>query len=149
MIPGKYFDGTSSRGVPASLALGADGIARLYGVNPRVEGPVAELHISERVGNIARRITFPGGGMFESAENDAIDEALDSLQVKVSAGWVHRLESRWRMVVGSLAAVILISIGFVQWGVPALANQAARVMPVAADLAIGIGKLDTFDKTFD
>jgi Zn-dependent protease with chaperone function len=148
MIPGHYFDGTSSRGAPASLALGADGIARLYGLNPRVEAPLADLDISERVGNIARRVRFPGGGVFESTENDAIDEALRAMQIKVRAGWVHGLESRWRMVLGCLVSVLLISIGFLQWGVPALANLAANMMPVNVDRSIGIGTLDTLDHTF-
>lgn len=147
MIPGKYFDGSSSKGAPATLALGADGIARLHGLDSRVEAPVSELDISERVGNITRRIGFPGGGVFESTENDAIDEALQSVDVKLRAGWVHSLESRWRMVLASLVAVAVISVGFVIWGVPAIANQVARVMPAEADRAIGMGTLDTFDRT--
>ena len=146
MIPGRYFDGTSSTGANATLALGADGIARLYGPQPRVEAPLADVEISERVGNIARRLRFPGGGVFESRENDAIDEALAELNVKPAAGWTHKLESRWRVVVGSLVAIVVISVGFVQWGIPAIATQAARVMPVEADHAIGIGTLDTLDR---
>ena len=39
------------------------------------------------------------------------------------------------IVLGSLAAVVLLSVGFVQWGVPAIANQVAKVMPVQADRA--------------
>lgn len=147
MIPGKYFDGTSSKGATASLALGADGVARLYGLHQqRVEAPLADLEISDRVGNIARQVKFPGGGVFESTENDLIDEALESLGAKPGAGWVHKLESRWRMVLGSLVAVALISVGFVHWGIPALAKQVARVLPAEADRAIGIGTLETFDK---
>lgn len=145
MIAGKYFDGTSSKGAPASLALGADGIARLYGLHQKVEAPFAEIEISERVGNIARRLVFPGGGVFESTENDAIDEALEQNQIRARAGWVHKLESRWRLVLGSLVAVAVLSFAFVQWGVPALANQAARMLPTEVDQRIGMGTLETFD----
>ncbi len=145
MIPGKYFDGTSSKGANASLALGADGIARLYGLQPRVEAPLSEIEISDRVGNIARRLKFPGGGVFESTENDAIDEALESLDLKPGAGWLHKLESRWRLVLGSLAAVALVSVAFVHWGIPALAKQVARVLPPEMDRSIGMGTLETFD----
>jgi Zn-dependent protease with chaperone function len=150
MIPGRFFDGASSTGANATLALGADGIARVYGLpdHRRIEAPVAELDISERVGNIARRVTFPGGGMFETRENDAIDEALQSLNLKPKSGWVHNLESRWRIAAASLVAIVVVSVGFVQWGIPALASQAARVIPPEADRAIGIGTLETFDKTF-
>lgn len=146
MIPGRYFDGSSSKGASASLALGADGIARLYGLQQRVEARAADLEISERVGNIARRVVFPGGGVFESFENDAIDEALEQNQLKARAGWVHRLESRWRLVLASLAAIAVLSVAFVQWGVPAIANQVARVLPAEVDRNIGMGTLATFDR---
>ncbi len=98
------------------------------------------------MGNIARRITFPDGGVFESHENDAIDEALESVNLKPRAGWLHKLESRWRLVFASLAAVASLSAVFVHWGVPAMAKQVARILPAEADRAIGIGTLDTLDK---
>jgi len=147
MIEGRYFDGTSSVGVPAHLTLGADGIARLFGLADRAEGPVDELKFSERVGSIPRRVTFPNGGVFETRDNDAIDEALESIGRKAGKAWLHRLESQWHIVIGSLVAVVLLSVAFVQWGVPAIANQVAKVMPVEADRAIGMGTLDMFDRT--
>lgn len=147
MIAGRYFDGTSSVGASAHLSLGADGIARLHGLPVRIEAPADALKFSERVGSIPRRVTFPEGGVFETRDNDAIDEARESLGLKGGKSWLHRLESRWNVVLGSLAAVVLLSVAFVQWGVPAIANQAAKVMPVQADRAIGIGTLDALDRT--
>jgi Zn-dependent protease with chaperone function len=146
LIAGKYFDGTSSKGAAASFALGADGIARVHGLHHKIEAPIGEIEISDRVGNIARRLAFPGGGVFESTENDAIDEALAQSRIKLRAGWVHRLESRWRLVLGALVAVAFLSFAFVQWGVPALANQVARMLPTEVDQRIGMGTLETFDR---
>jgi len=147
MIAGRFFDGTSSVGAPAHLTLGADGIARLHGLPVRIEAPADALKFSERVGSIPRRVTFPDGGVFETRDNDAIDEARETLGLKGGKAWLHRLESRWNVVLGSLATVVLLSVAFVQWGVPAIANQVAQVMPVQADRAIGIGTLDAFDRT--
>jgi Zn-dependent protease with chaperone function len=147
MIAGRFFDGTSSVGAPAHLTLGADGIARLHGLPVRIEAPADALKFSERVGSIPRRVTFPDGGVFETRDNDAIDEARQTLGLKGGRTWLHRLESRWNVVLGSLAAVVLLSVAFVQWGVPAIANQVARVMPVQADRAIGMGTLDMFDRS--
>jgi len=147
MIAGRYFDGTSSVGAQAFLTLGADGIARLHGLPLRIEAPADALKFSERVGSIPRRVTFPEGGVFETRDNDAIDEARQTLGLKGGRTWLHRLESRWNVVLGSLAAVVLLSVAFVQWGVPAIANQVARVMPVQADRAIGMGTLDMFDRS--
>jgi Zn-dependent protease with chaperone function len=147
MIAGRYFDGISSVGIPAHLALDADGIARLHGLPYRIEAPAGALGFSERVGSIPRRVTFPDGGVFETTDNDSIDDARAALGLKGGTTWLHRLESRWPIVLSSLAAIVLLSVTFVQWGVPALANQAARMMPVQADRAIGIGTLDIFDRS--
>ncbi len=114
----------------------------------RVEAPFGELEISERVGNIARRVVFPGGGLFESTDNDAIDEALQQNQLKARAGWVHKLESRWRLALGALVAIAIVSVAFVRWGVPAIANQVARALPAEVDRNLGIGTLETFDRMF-
>lgn len=148
MIAGRYFDGVSSTGTPASLTLDADGLARLHGLPARIQVAIEELEFSERVGSIPRRITFPGGAVFETTDNDGIDAARESAGLTGSAAWLHRLESRWRVVLASLVAIVVISVGFVQWGIPALAAQAARVMPVEADRAIGIGTLDILDHSF-
>ena len=55
---------------------------------------------------------------------------------------MHWLESRWHIAVGALVAVVLVSVAFVHWGVPAVANWAADVMPTEVDRAIGAGTLD-------
>lgn len=147
MIAGRYFDGTSSAGTEASLQLGADGIARLSGNMLAIAVPLAEISFSERIGNIPRRISFPGGGVFETSENDAVDEALDALGHKRQAALVHWLESRWPAALASLAAIVVVSFVFIRWGVPAIANYAARVMPAEVDRAIGAGSLDVLDRT--
>jgi Zn-dependent protease with chaperone function len=146
MIAGRYFDGTSSAGSPASLTLDADGFARLHGLPSPVRVPLEELVFSERVGNITRRVALPGGGSFETQDNDGVDAALQAVGLTTRGAWVHALESRWRVVLASLAGIVLVSMAFLRWGVPALATQAARIMPVEVDRAIGSGSLDILDR---
>jgi Zn-dependent protease with chaperone function len=146
MIFGRYFDGRSSAGVEASLEFGADGHVHVHGIAEPIAVPLAEIKISERVGNITRRITFPGGGVFETPDNDAVDAARDSFGMRGGSPLVHWLESRWHVAVGSLVAVVLVSIAFIHWGVPAIANWAAEVMPAEVDEAIGAGSLDVLDR---
>ena len=146
MVAGRYFDGRSAAGVEASLEFGADGTVHVHGAAVLIAVPLAEVKISERIGNITRRITFPDGGVFETHDNDAIDAARDALGLQRGSSLVHWLESRWHIAVGSLVAVVLVSIAFVQWGVPAVANWAAKVMPADVDNAIGSGTLDVLDR---
>jgi Zn-dependent protease with chaperone function len=59
---------------------------------------------------------------------------------------VHWLESRWPVAMASLVAVGLLTFGFLRWGVPAIANWAAEVIPTEVDVAIGTGTLDVLDQ---
>ncbi|HEU4780339.1 MAG TPA: M48 family metallopeptidase [Steroidobacteraceae bacterium] len=146
MIAGRYFDGRSAAGVDASLNFGADGKVHLHGAVIPIAFPLAEVQVSERVGNITRRITLPNGGVFETHDNDAVDQALELAGIQRGSALVHWLESRWHIAVASLAAVVLVSVAFVHWGVPAVANWAADVMPANVDRSIGAGTLDVLDR---
>lgn len=146
MIAGRYFDGRTAAGVEASLEFGADGAVRVHGAAAPISFLLAEVKISERIGNITRRIAFPDGGVFETQDNDAIDRARDALGLQRGSSLVHWLESRWHIAVASLVAVVVLSMAFVHWGVPAVANWAANVMPTEVDRAIGSGTLDILDR---
>ena len=146
MIRGEYFDGRSATGIEATLEFGADGAVHVHGAVVPLSFPLAEVKISERIGNITRRITLPNGGVFETPDNDAVDEARDALGLQRGSSIVHWLESRWQIAVGSLVVVALVSIAFLHWGVPAVAKWAASVMPVEVDRAIGTGTLDVLDR---
>jgi Zn-dependent protease with chaperone function len=150
VITGRYFDGRSSAPADATLELGSDGVLRVHGLAEPVSAPLLEVEISDRIGNVARRISFPDGGVFETHDNDAVDAALDAARhivgLRHGSGLVHWLESRWPVAVGSLAGVVLITVAFLVWGVPAIANWAAEVMPASMDRAIGAGTLDVLDR---
>lgn len=150
MIPGRYFDGRSSAPLEAKAEFGADGVVRVHGLPEPVAAPLLEVEISDRIGSIARRITFPDGGVFETLDNDAIDAALDAARhvvgLRHGSGLVHWLESRWQVALASMAGVVVITIAFLVWGVPAVANWAAGVMPASMDRAIGAGSLDVLDR---
>jgi Zn-dependent protease with chaperone function len=156
VIKGRYFDGQSSAPAEATLEFGPDGMlhVRVDGLVEPVTAPLLEVEISDRIGNIARRISFQHGGVFETQDNDAVDEGLDQARHIVGlhhgSGLVHWLESRWPVAVGSLAGVVVITVCFLVWGVPAIANWAADVMPASMDRAIGSGSLDVLDRlTFE
>lgn len=146
MIAGRYFDGQTSAGVDARLEFGADGQVHVHGAAVPLAFPIGEIRISERIGNIPRRITLPNGGLFETHDNDAIDHARDALGIQRQSALVHWLESRWQIAVGSLAAVVVVSFAFIHWGVPLMANWAAKAMPTDVDRAIGAGTLDILDR---
>ena len=146
MIAGRYFDGYSAAPTEARIEFGADGVVRVHGLAEPVAVPLAQVGISDRVGNITRRVTFPGGAVFETPENDAMDRAVEAHQLKRATALVFWLEARWPVALGSLVAVALVSFAFLRWGVPALADWTAKVLPTATDRAIGSGTLEVLDR---
>jgi Zn-dependent protease with chaperone function len=146
LIAGRYFDGHSAAPNEARIEFGADGVVRVHGLAEPVAVPLGQVDISDRVGNITRRVSFPGGAVFETNENDAMDRAVEALDLKRGTALVHWLEARWPVAVASLAAVALVSFAFLRWGVPAIADWTARVLPTATDRAIGAGTLDILDR---
>lgn len=155
VISGSFFDTRQSRVNPARVEIVAPGIVRLRLVEPgagpdqdgRVgqwERPLAEVEISDRIGNIPRRLTLPDIGVFETADNDSVDRALAALGR--SPGLVHGLEARWPVAVAALVAVAVGSLLFVRFGVPAIANLAARTLPVSVDRVLGAQTLELLDR---
>ncbi|MEZ5457860.1 MAG: M48 family metallopeptidase [Steroidobacteraceae bacterium] len=152
-IVGVCFAAGRSRALPARLWLEAPGVVRL-----EVDGesaaasdacqpqrvPLVDVSVSERIGNVPRRFVFPDGTQFETADNDAVDAALDRFGRQ--AGFAHWLEQRWPIAVASLAAVVAIAVLFVQFGVPALADYAARTLPLEVDRRLGAETLTLLDR---
>ena len=158
MIRGVFFDGERSRGVAAEIGIDAARRVRLVLVDARGgevgaeeaasprewTRPLAELEISARIANIPRRIVFPDVGTFETTDNDGVDRALAAHGQ--GPGLVHWLETRWPIAIASLLAVALGSFLFVRFGLPALADLAARTLPTSVDRVIGSRTLELLDQ---
>jgi Zn-dependent protease with chaperone function len=150
-IPGSFFDTRRSRVQPARAEIRAPGVVRVLIDDLDADGracqwelPLAEVEISERVGSIPRRLTLSGIGVFETADNESIDRALAALGR--SPGLVHWLEERWPVAIASLIAVAAGSLLFVRFGVPAIADLAARTLPVSVDRVLGTQTLELLDR---
>ncbi|MBY0401116.1 M48 family metallopeptidase [Myxococcota bacterium] len=109
----------------------------------RWEGRLADVSITERIGNIPRRVTIPDLGVFETRDNDAIDRALSAIGRPFEL--VHWLEDRWPVAIAALVAVALGSFLFVRFGVPAIADFAAQTLPPSVDRVIGTRTLELLD----
>jgi Zn-dependent protease with chaperone function len=109
--------------------------------------PLATVQISDRLGSTPRRLRFDDAAVFETLDNDGVDRGLEALGQRHFSGRVARWEGRWQNAVGALVAVVLIAVLFIRFGVPALANLAAHVLPASVDRAISVQGLDLLDRT--
>lgn len=167
-IVGFFFDLRRSRRRAARAAIVAPGIVRIRleadearesseactadeGTSAEAEAsrwerPLAEVEISDRIGDVPRRLVLAGIGTFETPDNDGIDRALAAIGRPISA--VHWLEQRWPVALASLLAIAVGSLLFVRYGLPATAELAARHLPTRIDRMLGVQTLGALDRIF-
>lgn len=134
-VAGRLFAAGSARSVPATLAIGPDGIVSARPDEGGVlSAPVARLEISDRVGRIARRLTFPGGEVFETEDNDGLDRLLGRHRRR-GAGLVPALEQFRPRLALFVVAAVLLAIAIYRYAVPVLVEVAIfATPPVATEL---------------
>ncbi|WP_135228194.1 M48 family metallopeptidase [Deinococcus fonticola] len=133
-IEGIYFDGHSSRNRAALLQVVGEQV--LLQVQP--DGPlsaleerwqVSDLRIEPPLGRIRRIVKLPGGGRFETPDDAAISRLEAGTTRNRGLGRVRHIESRWSLTLAALAALGVFTWGFLTYGLPALARQAAAATP--------------------
>ncbi|MGE0079823.1 MAG: M48 family metallopeptidase [Thiohalomonadaceae bacterium] len=126
MIRGDYFDGRTSRRIPAQLRE-HDGKVSVHAESGELQPPtpLSEVDVSSRLGDTPRFLRFPGGAQFETGDNAGVDALLRHGRGTL----LHRLESHLRYVFVGLVTVVVFAWALVQYGIPALAERAAFALP--------------------
>lgn len=153
-ISGKLFDGQSSRCHTGKLFCSPDGIVSWHdddlGLNETFRAD--QLHISARIGNTPRYITFPNEAKFETFDNDQIDYVIKHYVSHSLAPdnrldtWLHQLEKAKSFIAITLLIVTLFSWGMVQYGIPFFSHQIAHALPEEMAYKIATGGLELLDQ---
>nr|ACN58799.1 hypothetical protein AKSOIL_0154 [uncultured bacterium BLR9] len=145
-LAGRYFLPGSAHFVTAR--------ARLDGPNFRIvddagtvlsEMPLKHVRVSSRLGSIPRRFDVPGGGCFETDDNDGADALLAGGGRHASR--LHRWEGSWRWALGSLAVAGVATYAFVIYGIPAGALWLAQQTPPSVGTLVERQALQVLDNT--
>ncbi len=144
MIHGKWHAEGSAAQQDASLNT-KDGFYELLTKEGHCyKGKIADLKISDRLGNVERNITFDDGSIFASPHNDTIDRLL---QKPSSVGsFIHRIESHMGWVVVGIFVTALFMFGFYKWGVPWASEKIAHALPRKTNELIALNTLKFLDK---
>jgi Zn-dependent protease with chaperone function len=141
-IPAYYFDGKTSRKMRVALTVEA-GTAIITGDIER-QCAIAELRVSERTRNAARKVTFPDGAYLEILNNLAFNELLAATGHHDS--FVVRLQQSWRgALLAAVATVAILVLGYL-YGLPAVSQAVANALPEKVERAIGRETLRFLDK---
>ena len=108
-------------------------------------GDMHTLNVSDRLGNVERKILLEDGSMFTTHENDRIDELFKGTQ-KVNA-LVHYMETHYRAIVVALVITIASAFSFFKWGIPWTSEKIAQALPYETNKLIASGSMKFLDKT--
>ncbi|MCV6589366.1 MAG: M48 family metallopeptidase [Marinobacterium sp.] len=150
-VTGEWYPATSSARFRAELVLGQHAFQLHAETQPCQQGNSQQLHFSDRVGNIPRKIRLPDNSLFQTADNQAIDDWLSessNTQHSKASRYFHHLESNTRMIAFSLLFVIAFSTALLRWGLPWASSWVADRLPVAVAETVGKNTLDSLDHLF-
>jgi Zn-dependent protease with chaperone function len=146
----RLYDGKTSGSREAQLVIegrGASARLRIRAVGVDLSIPLATIGIGERVGATNRLLQLPDGGSLEVLDNAPFDAALAGAGVSTREAPLRFLESRWVYALAAVLATVACTVGFVRYGIPALATRAVRYIPESADAYIGADSLRVLDRT--
>jgi len=134
-IEGTWYDGRTSGATKALCLVYGTGEIRIEasgGGEALAARARFDADVSPRLADTPRHLRFPGGGTFETQDNDAVDQLLCRFKPTPWTSLVHRLESRFPYILIALALLAVFLWGTVTYGVPALSREIAFRLPPAA-----------------
>ena len=145
-LSGFYYDGRTSNAIETELKIYADRTVKLGCVDDIFH--VNDLEIATRVGNTARTIRFSNGGLFETRDNDRVDDITKKFKQHKLGHWLHQFESRTRFVVIAVALTVLIAVWGMFHGIPLAAKRVAFSLPPETNQWIAKDTLRILDKLY-
>ncbi len=141
-VAGQYYSGRTAL-AEDTVALCTEAGQLSFESLAREPVPLNDIRFSERLGSIPRTLTLPDGAMFETSDNDRIDQWLT--QCGQRASWRHWLERNSTAVGLALVVIALVVFVSVRWGIPAFSDYLAERFPPEVDAAIATGALEALD----
>ena len=148
MITGYWYPKGSSARELAELILTERSFELRINNTRHLSGAVGDITVSDRVGNIPRKITLADGSLFQTQENDWVDQWLkQNKQARRSSasGLFHRLESSIPLIVFSLFFVVISTGAFITWGLPWASEKIAYALPEGVGEKVGKHTLATLE----
>ena len=147
MISGHWFEAKSSTRHAARLNVQESRYTLSVDDEVKLQGELHDINVSDRMGSMARRLTWPDGAVFETTDNDAIDEFLRRTGHRGARTLVlHHFERSWRWVVVGIVVTIGVGFASIRWGLPAASEHIANALPVSAHETVSVGTMATLDR---
>lgn len=149
MIEGRLYAAGHSDFVPAKITLQNKHYQLFVKGAVTESGLIKQLNVSNRLGDIARKITLPDNRVFETNDNNAIDSALKESSNGLSfISFVHVFERNMPLVIISVCFTVLLVFSGFKWGIPAMSHAVAHSLPESSNKALSANALDLLDEHY-
>lgn len=130
---GVYFDGRTAKAHEATANAELDAfVVRLAADDGERRFAWRDVVIEPPMGRVRRAFVLAGSQRFETSDFAAVAALEERLGRNRGQSFVHRLESRWRLVLASVVVFVVAAAGIWQFGLPVLASVAASLTPPGA-----------------
>lgn len=144
-LAGLFFDGKRSAGHVAHLRL-EDGDL-LLDLGARQERfCAAQAKLGTQVGQAVSYLWLGDGAVFESADQAGLATLARLAGSHRGGGLLHRLETSWRLILGSAVLVVALFAVSLVWGVPWLSAVVAHAVPPKLEAWVDEQSLQTLDQ---
>jgi Zn-dependent protease with chaperone function len=107
-------------------------------------GELSHLQVSERLGNVERKLRLEDGSLFTTLDNDNIDFIFQETQ-KIN-GFIHHLETNMKWILVAVVVTMMSGFSFFKWGIPWASHKIAHALPYETNELIASGSMDFLDK---
>ncbi len=146
-IEGQFYSGKDSSRRRAILRSAA-GIVLIDAGDTRLRLAPGDVEIAPRIGNTPRYLHLPDDGVFETEDNDSVDQLGRLSHHGRGHRLLHKLENHLGLILVAVVVTIATTgIAFV-WGVPWTAQAVAHALPDSVAERVGESTLSTLNNTW-
>lgn len=137
ILSGRFFAGQSSQAVETTCDTDDLGNVQFRHL-PGQQFNLRDAHFSPAMGQHPRQITFADGSMFQTRDLAALAQLEKQFAKKTGVmTLVDKIESYWRWVLLSVVTLVLCTVLFFKFALPALSSLIASHLPLSIDRQLG------------
>ena len=142
-IIGQWFDHGSAAQLDAVLEFQGERYQLITQTDIHRSGDIGLIAVSDRLGNVDRKLTLKDGSVFVTQDNQSVDKVFKEL-TKVN-DFIHSFESNMGLVLIALVLCVATGFSFFKWGVPWVSHTVAHALPQKTGEIIGANTLGFLD----
>ena len=144
--PGIVYRSGASESFEGSLGVDERGTISLEFQGDSFAYTRSEYEVEPRLGSSNRVIRFKDGVRFETSDLEAFAQCEKRLPQGGLLSVVDWMESRWPVALGSLVGIVVFSVAFLKFGVPAIAAYVASEVPQSIRVTLSNQSLQTIER---